>query len=107
MSTTIVLSCPPIPVHVSTSSVQLHITLTMVRIRMSTAPWLDFQLVVKRTFDYVSDLLGGFWVGNCRRSDCDAEIVRLDVQQLKEGSALEREQVLVSSKSTFQALLHC
>ena len=78
------------PVHVSTSSVKLHITLTIVRIRMSTAPWLDFQLVFKRTFDYVSDLLGGFWVGDRGRSDCDAEIVRLDVRQLKEGSAWER-----------------
>ena len=74
---------------------------------MSTAPWLDFQLVVKRTFNYVSDLLGGFWVGDRRRSDCDAEIVRLDVRQLKEGSAWERIQVLVSCKGTFQALLHC
>lgn len=57
---------------------------------MSTAPWLDFQLVVKRTFNYVSDLLGGFWVGDRRRRDCDAEIVRFDVRQLKEGSAWER-----------------
>jgi hypothetical protein len=74
---------------------------------MSTAPWLDFQLIIKRTFDYVSDLLSGFWVGDRRRSDYVAEIVRLDVRQLKEGTALEREQVLVSSKGTFQALLHC
>jgi hypothetical protein len=95
------------PVHVNTSSIQLHITLTIVRIRMSTAPWLDFQLIIKRTFDYVSDLLSGFWVGDRRRSDYVAEIVRLDVRQLKEGTALEREQVLVSSKGTFQALLHC
>jgi hypothetical protein len=95
------------PVHVSTSSAQLHITLTIVRIRMSTAPWLDFQLVVKRTFDYISDLLGAFWIGDRCRSDYVAKIVRLDVRQLKEGTALEREQVLVSSKGTFQALLHC
>jgi hypothetical protein len=95
------------PVHVNTSSIQLHITLTIVRIRMSTAPWLDFQLIIKRTFDYVSDLLSGFWVGDRRRSDYVAKIVRLDVRQLKEGTALEREQVLVSSKGTFQALLHC
>ena len=57
---------------------------------MSTAPWLDFQLVVNRTFDYVSNLLGGFRVCDRRRSDCDAEIVRLNVRQLKEGSAWER-----------------
>jgi hypothetical protein len=79
------------PVYVSPSSFQLQDTRTVVRIRMPTAPRLDFQFVVKRTFDYVSDLLGGFWVGDRGRSDYVAEIVRLDVRQLKERSALERK----------------
>lgn len=90
MSTTIVSSCPPMPVDVISRSKgtcwEKH---TIVGVGVSSTARLHFELIVNGAFDDRRDVLGGFGVRDCRGSDSNTKIVRFDMRNLEQWCAFE------------------
>jgi hypothetical protein len=73
---------------------------------VSAAARLHLQTILYSTFNDGGDLVGIFGVCYRSRSYRNSEIVRLDVCYLEERRVLECYQILLTSYSVLEALLH-